>query len=1051
MASEDRADSPPPPRRRWPIVLGVVAAVVLAVIVCLPLFVDWYATRWLHERGLVDADIEDVDLDLFTGRLGIDGLTLTKEDQRRNRATRTFVDFNWDGLFRERLVIGRIELSDAEITVRRDEARDFFIADFLVAADEREEQVAEDPEEGFDFGILEVDIRNVLVHYRGQFFQEDVLFEELRLGQVATWDPEASTPLSLRARIDERVHSIEGEVRPLAASPGAELALSFDAIELAPFETMLAEAGVAMIDGQFSADAQFNVDAGAEGEATTAEVDGTFSFGNVTLDHTEVNLRKSDLSWDGRVTYQGDDAASELTVAGQFNAGELAVRVPQAAEDVAVDAGDATNDEPAASPAGSAMTLTANALAFEARSLTLATAGDDSTVTADTALELDGIELEQGANRVSLDALRWDGGVDLALGGETPAGNVRGTLAMDTLSAAAPEGRVSATRVSLDDTDIVLAPSGRPDGIIVKTSAGVSELNVADGEDDMSAQVLSLAWTGTADLDLADEGVTGGTDGELQVDGVAAASARESVEAGIGDLRWQGKLSLGAEGVGAGGDSGQIELSSLAVSRIEPRLELAGFDSFAGELTGKEQGGVALAGFAVDGVRLLERQEPAEGEASHVLRIARLQLAGLSTTPERTEIGAVSLSGVAAWVENDTDGLEATQATAGLGEASAGPETEAEAPADTAPAATAATFRIESIETTEPGTLRFIDRSVRPVVDLEMVDLTLAMGALDSASPGTLTPLSFAAAIGDYTKLSYEGELSPLSERMTLYGDGRIESLDMPELAGYQAQAIGYIARSGSLTADLDLKIEQDILNSVAHLKVRQLDLERVVAEEDDEFTADLGVPMDKAVGLLKDDNGLITLDVPIEGDLADLSVGIGDALRTVWAKGLQVAMTHAATTFFAPILPVVAVSKLVGMANKVRFEPVAFARGSAELPADQSAYLKEMADILNSRPDVDVTLCGVATPDELTPAAPATSAEAGATAGNDAGAEAPPPASTAPAAVDESALLALGDTREKVVKDSLVDLGVEAGRLVSCTPAIDSEPDAAPRVEIGV
>ena len=290
MATEDRADSPPTRRRRWPIVLGVVAAVVLGVIVCLPLFVDWYATRWLQERGLVDADIEDIDLDLFTGRLVIDGLTLTKEDQRRNRATRTFVDLNWEGLFRERLVIGRIELHDAEITVIRDEARDFFIANFLVAASEREEEVAEDPEAGYDFGILEVDIRNVLVHYRGQFFQEDVLFEELRLGQVATWDPEASAPLTLRARIDERVHTIEGEVRPLAASPGAELALSFDAIELAPFEAMLAQAGVATIGGQFSADAQLTVDAGAEGEATTAEVDGAISFSNVSLDQTKVKL-----------------------------------------------------------------------------------------------------------------------------------------------------------------------------------------------------------------------------------------------------------------------------------------------------------------------------------------------------------------------------------------------------------------------------------------------------------------------------------------------------------------------------------------------------------------------------------------------------------------------------------------------------------------------------------------------------------------------------------------------------------------------------------------
>jgi outer membrane protein OmpA-like peptidoglycan-associated protein len=316
------------------------------------------------------------------------------------------------------------------------------------------------------------------------------------------------------------------------------------------------------------------------------------------------------------------------------------------------------------------------------------------------------------------------------------------------------------------------------------------------------------------------------------------------------------------------------------------------------------------------------------------------------------------------------------------------------------------------------------------------------MGALDSARPDTLTALSFAAAIGDYTKLSYEGELSPLSERMTLYGNARIESLDMPELAGYQAQAIGYVARSGSLNADLDLKIEQDILDSVAHLKVRRLDLERVVAPEDDEFTADLGVPMDTAIGLLKDDNGLIDLEVPIEGDLADLSVGIGDALRKVWAKGLQVAMTHAATTFFAPILPVIAVSKLVGMANKIRFEPVAFPRGSAELAPDQSAYLEEMAGILNERPEVDVTLCGVALPDELTPAA--MPAAAGATADSGVAAEAPTPA-------DEATLMALGESRDEAVKESLFGFGVEPGRLVSCAPTIDPEPGAEPRVEIGI
>jgi hypothetical protein len=128
----------------------------------------------------------------------------------------------------------------------------------------------------------------------------------------------------------------------------------------------------------------------------------------------------------------------------------------------------------------------------------------------------------------------------------------------------------------------------------------------------------------------------------------------------------------------------------------------------------------------------------------------------------------------------------------------------------------------------------------------------------------------------------------------------------------------------------------------------------------------------------------------------------------------------------------------------------VAFTRGSAELSPDQSAYLNEMAGILNERPDVDVTLCGVAVPDDLVPAtAPSAT---GATAAADAPAEAAPsPAPVVPAAAPEPALLALGDSREKVVKDSLVELGVEPGRLVTCKPEIDRAPDAEPRVEIGV
>ena len=160
-------------------------------------------------------------------------------------------------------------------------------------------------------------------------------------------------------------------------------------------------------------------------------------------------------------------------------------------------------------------------------------------------------------------------------------------------------------------------------------------------------------------------------------------------------------------------------------------------------------------------------------------------------------------------------------------------------------------------------------------------------------------------------------------------------------------------------------------------------------------------------------------------------------------------------TTFFAPLLPAIAVTKIVGMANKVRFQPVAFAPGSTEISPDQDRYLDEMAGILNGRPDVDVVLCAVAVPGELiAPDASGTAPASGeGSAAAPAAETAPDGAAAAPAVgvVDEAALLELGEAREKRVKDALVDKGVTASRVVLCTPEIDEEPGAAPRVEIGV
>ena len=85
--------------------------------------------------------------------------------------------------------------------------------------------------------------------------------------------------------------------------------------------------------------------------------------------------------------------------------------------------------------------------------------------------------------------------------------------------------------------------------------------------------------------------------------------------------------------------------------------------------------------------------------------------------------------------------------------------------------------------------------------------------------------------------------------------------------------------------------------------------------------------------------------------DLADLSVGVGDAVRLVMRKGLVAGMKTAATSYFAPLWPALAAAKLFAAASKLSFRPVTFAPGSSALESEQDAYLQQMAPLMEKRP----------------------------------------------------------------------------------------------------
>ncbi|MGB5249493.1 MAG: hypothetical protein WBO47_07715, partial [Gammaproteobacteria bacterium] len=219
-------------------------------------------------------------------------------------------------------------------------------------------------------------------------------------------------------------------------------------------------------------------------------------------------------------------------------------------------------------------------------------------------------------------------------------------------------------------------------------------------------------------------------------------------------------------------------------------------------------------------------------------------------------------------------------------------------------------------------------------------------------------------------------------------------------------------------------------LDSLADLTIRKLDIDPLKPDEQDEFSTELGVPLETALGMLEDNQETIRLEVPLKGDVSDLSVGVGDALRIVMNKGLMAGMKTAATTYFAPLWPALAVGKLFEVASALRFESITFQPGETLPGPEAGAYLQEIAGLLASRNKVSLDLCGRAVAADLRVLYPEAEGDL-----ND---------------EQREALVELARGRNEAVKDQLIDAGIESSRLVTCKPEASPADDGLPRVEFG-
>jgi uncharacterized protein involved in outer membrane biogenesis len=262
--------------------------------------------------------------------------------------------------------------------------------------------------------------------------------------------------------------------------------------------------------------------------------------------------------------------------------------------------------------------------------------------------------------------------------------------------------------------------------------------------------------------------------------------------------------------------------------------------------------------------------------------------------------------------------------------------------AGSAPAATGAStgmpIHIKRVDIRD-GAADFTDHSVEPNFSTSMLGLHGAVTGL-SSDPASRAQVSLEGSVDRYAPVSIKGQLSPFSP--ATYTDISLDfkNIELTTFNPYSGKFAGYSIAQGKLSTELHYHIENRKLEASHHVVVDQLEFGAAT-----ESKQAVPLPVKLAAALLKDRNGVITLDLPVSGSIDDPTFKIGPI---IW-KLVVGLITKIVTAPFALL------GSLFGGGPQLAY--IDFPAGSAVLPDSEAKKLPQLAKALVERPQVKLDI----------------------------------------------------------------------------------------------
>lgn len=247
--------------------------------------------------------------------------------------------------------------------------------------------------------------------------------------------------------------------------------------------------------------------------------------------------------------------------------------------------------------------------------------------------------------------------------------------------------------------------------------------------------------------------------------------------------------------------------------------------------------------------------------------------------------------------------------------------------------------------TLQGGHVRFTDNFIKPNYTANLMKFGGVVSGLSSDANSSAN-VNLKGQVNS-APLEIDGKINPLKGDLTMDIKAAVHGMELAPLSPYSGRYIGYGIEKGKLSFEVAYQVENRVLTAQNRLVLEQLTLGDKI-----ESPTATNLPVNFALSLLRDRNGVIDINLPIGGSLDDPQFSVGGLIVKVIVNVITKAVTA----------PFTLLGSLFGGGEELSI--LEFDPGRARITDAGAAKLTSMSKLLLDRPALKLEITGRTDPE---------------------------------------------------------------------------------------